>query len=152
MLYFDTFFTPTGERIPPGTDVYVVREGDPMLAEVWPLGGRQPTRRASSAGPLKRLPKVTSFSTGPASVPTHWKQTLFLLREPIVVHEGMYAVCTVLNVLMCFGFSGTIVQGTFICHKSDSNTRELDVEIHYVVRDPTGEAIGDAVVQIFKLR
>lgn len=32
--------------------------------------------------------KITSFSTGPESVPTHWKQTLFLLKEPITVHEG----------------------------------------------------------------
>ena len=34
--------------------------------------------------------KVRSFSTGPRSTPTHWKQTLFLLREPIVVDEGAF--------------------------------------------------------------
>jgi protein arginine N-methyltransferase 3 len=40
--------------------------------------------RARSAGPQR----MASFSTGPASVPTHWKQTVFLLREPIDVREG----------------------------------------------------------------
>lgn len=58
-----------------------------MVAEVWPLGGRyKPTRRPSLGGSLKE--KITSFSTGPKSTPTHWKQTAFLLREPIMVQEG----------------------------------------------------------------
>lgn len=71
--------------------MHIVRSGDPVLAEVWPLGGRpHPTRRNSAGDALRAQgkPKVTSFSTGPESEPTHWKQTLFLLREPIVVHEG----------------------------------------------------------------
>lgn len=42
-------------------------------------------RRRSSVRP----PRVASFTTGPQSIPTHWKQTLFLLKEPIVVHEGL---------------------------------------------------------------
>ncbi|OBZ71479.1 Ribosomal protein arginine N-methyltransferase rmt3 [Grifola frondosa] len=141
VLYFDTYFTSTGERIPPDTDVYIVREGDPIVAEVWPLGGRpHVARRASVAAPLKGegRPKVTSFSTGPASVPTHWKQTLFLLRDPISVNEG------------------TVVQGTFKCRKSEDNTRELNVEIHYVVSEPTDSGgaavVGDATVQMFKVR
>ena len=91
VLYFDTYFTSTGEPIPPETDVYIVKDGDPILAEVWPLGGRPyQARRMSSGGPLKGKgrPKVTSFSTGPASMPTHWKQTIFFLREPISVAGG----------------------------------------------------------------
>lgn len=91
VLYFDTFFSNTGEPISEDTDVYHVREGDPILAEVWPVGGRphQP-RRMSTGEPLKGTgrPKITSFSTGPASVPTHWKQTVFFLRDPIVASEG----------------------------------------------------------------
>ncbi|KAL6300670.1 S-adenosyl-L-methionine-dependent methyltransferase [Sparassis latifolia] len=137
VLYFDVFFTATGEPIPPDTDVYLAREGDPLLAEVWPLGGRAHTARRLSMGePLKGKgrPKVTSFSTGPASVSTHWKQTLFLLREPMTVSEG------------------TTVQGTFKCRKSATNSRELDVEIHYVVQEPSEAAVGDAVVQMFKVR
>ena len=90
VLYFDTFFTETGEPVPEGTDVHVVREGDPILAEVWQVGGRRHmTRRMSTGEGLKpHVPKIVSFSTGPLSVPTHWKQTIFLLREPIVADEG----------------------------------------------------------------
>ncbi|KAI0917627.1 hypothetical protein AcW1_007211 [Taiwanofungus camphoratus] len=138
VLYFDVFFTDNGEPVPAGTQVDVVRDGDPMLAEVWPLGGRpHPSRRMSSGEGLKTKlkPKVTSFSTGPTSVPTHWKQTLFLLRDPITVSEG------------------TIVQGTLKCHKSSGNTRELDIEIHYTIKDPSEERPeGDAIVQMFKVR
>ena len=90
VLYFDTFFTNTGEPIPDDVDVHVIHEGDPVLAEIWPLGGRPyQGRRMSSGGPLTGRPKVTSFSTGPASMPTHWKQTIFFLREPISVAEGV---------------------------------------------------------------
>lgn len=34
--------------------------------------------------------RVTSFSTGLDSRPTHWKQTVFLLREPILAEEGTF--------------------------------------------------------------
>ncbi len=95
VLYFDTFFTNTGEPVPADTNVYLVRDGDPILAEVWPVGGRphQP-RRMSTAEPLKGKgrPKVTSFSTGPASEPTHWKQTVFFLRDPILAAEGVLVI------------------------------------------------------------
>ncbi|KAI0770721.1 protein arginine N-methyltransferase [Fomes fomentarius] len=137
VVYFDVFFTHTGEPILPDTDVYVVQEGDPILAEVWPLGGRPyQARRMNSGDPLKGKgrPKVTSFSTGPASVPTHWKQTVFFLREPISVAEG------------------TVVEGTFKCKKSQDNSRELDVEIHYTVKEPEESAPSDVFVQIYKVR
>ncbi|KAH9891894.1 protein arginine N-methyltransferase [Cubamyces lactineus] len=138
VLYFDTFFTHTGEPIPEDTDVYIARDGDPILAEVWPVGGRphQP-RRMSTGEPLKGKgrPKVTSFSTGPASVPTHWKQTLFFLREPIVAGEG------------------TVVEGVFKLRKSNDNSRELDVEIHYRVQDPELPSTSNEVtVQFYKVR
>ncbi|KAI0671181.1 S-adenosyl-L-methionine-dependent methyltransferase [Trametes maxima] len=138
VLYFDIFFTHTGEPIPEDTDVYVVREGDPILAEVWPLGGRpHQARRMSTGDPLKGKgrPKITSFSTGPASVPTHWKQTIFFLREPITAAEG------------------TVVEGVFKCRKSEDNSRELDVEIHYRVREPEEQvAQGEYTVQLYKVR
>ncbi|KAH9850155.1 S-adenosyl-L-methionine-dependent methyltransferase [Lenzites betulinus] len=138
VLYFDTFFSNTGEPISEDTDVYHVREGDPILAEVWPVGGRphQP-RRMSTGEPLKGKgrPKITSFSTGPASVPTHWKQTVFFLRDPIVASEG------------------TVVEGVFKCRKSEDNSRELDVEIHYHVKDPEAPtAPSETIVQLYKVR
>ncbi|KAI0036261.1 S-adenosyl-L-methionine-dependent methyltransferase [Vararia minispora EC-137] len=132
VLYFDAFFTPDGVRLPSETKARVVPVGAAEVAEVWPLR-RRLSRRMSAHGSSK--PVVTSFSTGPASVPTHWKQTLFLLREPIVVDEG------------------TIVEGTFHCRKNADNSRELDVEIHYTVRlSADAPAPADVVVQIYKIR
>jgi type I protein arginine methyltransferase len=93
VLYFDTFITLTGEPVPSDTEVKIVKEGDIALAEIWPVGGKSaPQRRASQSEGLQRKakPKVTSFSTGPKSVPTHWKQTIFLLREPVTVDEGAF--------------------------------------------------------------
>lgn len=48
--------------------------------------------------------------------------------------------------------AGTIVQGHFHCKKSDTNSRELDVEIHYASRVNENEPLGETVVQIFKVR
>ncbi|KAJ7162891.1 protein arginine N-methyltransferase [Mycena filopes] len=146
VLYFDTFFTADGLPTKDGEEVKVVREGEAVLAEVWRPrssvsegsagnegGGRPaPQRRVSSN--VGKKPEVTSFSTGPQSIPTHWKQTLFLLREPVVVDEG------------------SIVTGHFHCVKSTTNSRELDVEIHYAVRAPGAEAPGGTVVQMYKVR
>ncbi|KAF9068611.1 S-adenosyl-L-methionine-dependent methyltransferase [Rhodocollybia butyracea] len=140
ILYFDTFFTASGNPVSPETEVQVVGKDEAVVAEVWPLGGRHgPQRRMSQRAkkdPVEsELPKVTSFSTGPKSIPTHWKQTLFLVKEPFIVDEG---------------FS---VQGHFHCRKSDSNSRELDVEIHYTIHDVEGKNVSpDVVVQMFKVR
>ena len=47
---------------------------------------------------------------------------------------------------------GTVVEGTFKCKKSPDNSRELDVEIHYTVKEPEDAAPGDVFVQIYKVR
>lgn len=132
-----------------------MREGDPVLAEVWQVGGRpHVSRRMSSGDGLKPKPKITSFSTGPQSMPTHWKQTLFLLREPLLVDEGTYLICgdELRSVLMMSSSTGYVVQGVFKCRKSEDNSRELDVEIHYSVRESAEEPAGDVIVQTFKVR
>ncbi|KAJ7046428.1 protein arginine N-methyltransferase [Mycena alexandri] len=136
ILYFDTFFTVDGQPTAEGTEAKVIRENDAVLAEVWPVGGRPAPQRRVSSGVAKspEAAKVTSFSTGPQSIPTHWKQTLFLLREPIVVEEG------------------SVVTGHFHCVKSQTNSRELDVEIHYEVKSQNSEAPGVTVVQMYKVR
>lgn len=95
MLYFDTFFSSTGEPVPNDTKVSTVKEGEASLAEVWPVGGKSaPQRRASHSEGLTGKPqlKIISFSTGPKSIPTHWKQTIFLLREPLAVDEGAVSI------------------------------------------------------------
>ena len=49
--------------------------------------------------------------------------------------------------------AGTIVEGTFKCKKSEDNSRELDVEIHFSVREPEADAVrGDVVVHMYKVR
>ncbi|GLB38566.1 putative class I-like SAM-binding methyltransferase superfamily, protein arginine N-methyltransferase family protein [Lyophyllum shimeji] len=132
VLYFDTFFTVSGHPVPSSTDVKIVKEGDVIIADIWPAGGKPAPQRRRSQGADKDV--ITSFSTGPQSVPTHWKQTLFLLREPVTVAEG------------------SIVHGTFRCRKSEDNSRELDVEIHFSVKtDPDGPA-SDTFVRMFKVR
>lgn len=94
LLYFDTFFATDGARVAPGSPVQLVKEGDGAVAEVWRVGGEGRPRRSysqDSPGGVakgKARERVVSFSTGPLSVPTHWKQTIFLLREPLVVEEG----------------------------------------------------------------
>jgi type I protein arginine methyltransferase len=116
-------------------------------------------RRASLGDGL--VNKTASFSTGPWSIPTHWKQTLFLLREPIFVEEGVLEVDS-LKIITLTCVSGTIVSGTFYLRKSSENKRELDVEIHYEVTHPV-DSSGDidrpkrksqkgTTIQMFKVR
>lgn len=90
VLYFDTFFTTTSAPLSPSASVTIIKEGDPVLAEVWPVGGKPPPKRRASLGAGLKEHRVTSFSTGPLSQPTHWKQTVFFLREPISVEEGAF--------------------------------------------------------------
>ncbi|KAI0248224.1 S-adenosyl-L-methionine-dependent methyltransferase [Lactifluus subvellereus] len=136
VLYFDTFFEATGSPISSDTTVHIRRDGGGELAEVWPVGRRPSIPRRQA---VKSKREIISFSTGPRSVPTHWKHTIFLLREPITVTEG------------------TVVTGTFNLRKSETNSRELDVEVHYTVKAGTSsesgtETPGDVIVQIYKVR
>ncbi|KAG9073708.1 hypothetical protein FRC06_011192 [Ceratobasidium sp. 370] len=83
--------------------------------------------------------KEVSFSTGPGSMPTHWKQTLFLFRTPVDVKEG------------------SCVSGRLHIRKSDTNSRELDAEIHFKVqhRDLHTRDLMPAketIVQSYKIR
>ncbi|KAF4577438.1 Protein arginine N-methyltransferase 3-like C2H2 zinc finger domain-containing protein [Pleurotus pulmonarius] len=131
VLYFDTFFNASGAPISPSTKVKVTKEQDPVVAEVWPVGGKPAPKRRQSLGKDKE--NVVSFSTGPQSIPTHWKQTIFLLREPVKIEEG------------------SVVSGTFYCKKSENNSRSLDVEIHYCVQRDAESPIGETVVAMYKV-
>ena len=89
-MYFDTFFTASGLPVSPHTEVKAIKAGEAVLAELWPVGGKPAHQRRQSMG--REKDKITSFSTGPASTPTHWKQTIFILREPMIVSGG--CTCT----------------------------------------------------------
>lgn len=93
VLYFDAFFTTTAEPVPQEEPVRLTKDGDVTLAEVWPIAGKPPPKRRASVGPgLKEREekRIISFSTGPMSQPTHWMQTLFLLKDPIAAEEGTW--------------------------------------------------------------
>jgi protein arginine N-methyltransferase 3 len=46
------------------------------------------------------LNKPVSFSTGPLATPTHWKQTIFFIDEPIIMKPGELKLTQ--NLLQCF--------------------------------------------------
>jgi protein arginine N-methyltransferase 3 len=118
VLYFDTLFTTAGDAVPPSVPVKMTKEGDVTLAEVWPVSGKPPLqRRASMGAGLKQKHKedrrATSFNTGPDGQPTHWKQTVCLLRVPILAEEGTFLIFFMASRLVRFDGVGTIVAGTF---------------------------------------
>ncbi|KAJ3518164.1 hypothetical protein NLJ89_g28 [Agrocybe chaxingu] len=132
VLYFDTFFTASGLPVPPSTEVKCIKDGEVTLAELWPVGGKPAHQRRQSMGREKE--KIISFSTGPHSLPTHWKQTIFMLREPFMISEE------------------SIVVGSFRCRKSETNSRELDVEIHYSVQEDESADPSETIVQMYTVR
>ena len=64
-----------------------------------------------------------AFTTGPHGPPTHWKQTLFLLKEFIDVKEG----CA--------------LKGGFVCRKSKENSRELEVEVMFHIEGKESKTV-----------
>jgi protein arginine N-methyltransferase 1 len=57
--------------------------------------------------------KKVHFGTGPDDEYTHWKQTVFYLKEPIAVNKG------------------ETLSGTLKCKPNADNPRDLDIEIRY---------------------
>ena len=51
-----------------------------------------------------------------------------------------------------FNFLGSVVHGNFHCRKSEDNSRELDVEIHYSVVESEETTCTDTIVQMYKVR
>ncbi|KAH0564858.1 type I protein arginine N-methyltransferase Rmt1 [Trichoglossum hirsutum] len=70
--------------------------------------------------------KPIRFSTGPHTKYTHWKQTVFYLRDVLTVQEGEN------------------ISGVLENKPNDKNRRDLDVTIHYKLEtsDETREAEG----------
>lgn len=65
----------------------------------------------------------------------------------IVVH----AVCGCADVCLTLAVVGTVVTGMFSCKKSEGNSRELDIEIHYCPQKP-GEPANETIVEMYKVR
>ncbi|GAA5893921.1 hypothetical protein JCM6882_003128 [Rhodosporidiobolus microsporus] len=72
------------------------------------------------------------FTTGAWDTPTHWKQTLLLLKEPLTVEIG------------------TSIDGTLTVSKNPDNSRELVVEAVWTVTRKDGKKTEGA--QVWKVR
>jgi len=70
--------------------------------------------------------KPIRFSTGPHTKYTHWKQTVFYLREVLTVEQGEQ------------------IRGVLENKPNEKNKRDLDVKISYQLQtdDPTRQAQG----------
>lgn len=76
-----------------------------------------------------------------------------MLREPITVTEGLFIYLSVyLAVVLMNNYTGSTVTGTFKCRKSETNSRELDAEIHYSVKLEEDSEPSETLVQLYKIR
>lgn len=57
------------------------------------------------------LPRSLNFTTGPHSTPTHWKQVVFYIKDPVPIQNG------------------DIVRGQFECSRGKSDARALCIKI-----------------------
>lgn len=92
-----------------------------------------------------------SFSTGPQSMPTHWKQTIFMLPEPITVVGGAFTGNISVSSELIYGADSTVT-GSFWLRKRENNSRELDVEIHYAVKLNAETPATEPVVRKYTVR
>jgi protein arginine N-methyltransferase 1 len=68
--------------------------------------------------------KPVVFSTGPEARYTHWKQTVFYLRDTLAVKEGEE------------------IQGTFSLGPNKTNERDQDIKIEYAFVGETSQSTG----------
>ncbi|KAJ2785900.1 hypothetical protein H4R18_000289 [Coemansia javaensis] len=122
--YFDVAFSRSQAAPGPGREELCLPVhddgGDVAARALW----RQPASR------------MGGFTTGPHGTPTHWKQTIFVLRAPIAAKQG------------------DELRGTFACRKSATNPRELDLEITYchIPAGAAAAAAGPSVCEKYRLR
>ena len=83
--------------------------------------------------------EVVSFTTSPFGKETHWKQTVFLLKEPMQAKEG------------------DVISGEIVITQSETHSRELDVELHYMIEETEadgkkGVKVQARIAQLFLVR
>ncbi|KAJ2362854.1 hypothetical protein IW150_006896 [Coemansia sp. RSA 2607] len=104
--YFDVAFSCSQDAPGPG---------DAQLAAPVYGGTGDSKNAVPEPASLWRQPEspMSGFTTGPHGEATHWKQTIFVLDEAIDARRG------------------DVIRGRFVCRKSSTNPRELDLEISY---------------------
>ncbi|RXK41803.1 protein arginine N-methyltransferase 3 [Tremella mesenterica] len=129
MVHFNTFFSPLSgqaSHVSSEHTVDLVKYENTNIAE--PIHPPHVDREG-------KVGTEVSFTTGPKGRETHWKQVVFLLRNSIVLQPGQSII------------------GQFHCRKSPTNSRELDVEIHFSVSVNGKVSEGSIVtVQSYKVR
>lgn len=111
VLWFDTFFHPKGHQAPPEKEVKL-HTGEGVTGDVIKLTSKKRRTTGESGGSLKQViegreenvitdgviveepedeGREDSFSTGPYSMDTHWKQAVFLLRSPVPLERGKHS-------------------------------------------------------------
>lgn len=72
----------------------------------------------------KGLDTKISFSTGPFTHPTHWKQTMLMI-------DGEFNLV-----------AGDVISGTIACKRNLNHHRELDIKVSFNSFDKEGNKIG----------
>ncbi|EIW71571.1 hypothetical protein TREMEDRAFT_42931 [Tremella mesenterica DSM 1558] len=129
MVHFNTFFSPLSgqaSHVSSEHTVDLVKYENTNIAE--PIHPPHVDREG-------KVGTEVSFTTGPKGRETHWKQVVFLLRNSILLQPSQSII------------------GQFHCRKSPTNSRELDVEIHFSVSVNGKVSEGSMVtVQSYKVR
>lgn len=76
--------------------------------------------------------KKISFSTGPHARYTHWKQTVFYLKEDLAVTKG------------------DIIKGVYKMNRNENNPRDYDIELKIDFEGKSGQKVNTE--QFFRLR
>ncbi|PWN28720.1 S-adenosyl-L-methionine-dependent methyltransferase [Jaminaea rosea] len=134
LSWFDTWFLPRSEQEPLRTSPSSPEKEGTLIPGLPPvttkpiveadvegidLQGKAAMQRLPSPEEQKKGEEIVSFTTGPQGKPTHWAQTVFLLKEPFELQPGENIVGRI-HVTPCDA-------------KEGKNDRELDVEIHWRV-------------------
>ncbi|CBQ69192.1 related to hnRNP arginine N-methyltransferase [Sporisorium reilianum SRZ2] len=134
--WFDTFFFPSA-RVP--TDAPTDCPAFTLTPKDVP-GLDLRHSQTTPAGLSDAQGKLVSFSTSPYSKETHWQQTLFVLKSPIVDVK-----------------QGDTIKGRIVVLQDSTHSRQLEVELHYLhvpkhAERESKKRVETQLVQVYMVR